>query len=183
MKDNRTHLYEAYIAAGNWTKCATSSNEATQWFQKAVQLDPARSYAHALLGYEEWEKGNSLGAKQHFAKSMIANKRSYIGWYGMATAYQGMEEYVQAKTLLFEAIRLHPRHPVLLATMAEVLFELEEFSEAVKFIEKSLAIRVSTANEKLKEKIILKLEMEEAAEAAEALEEEEETYHDDSISL
>ncbi|KAG2237222.1 hypothetical protein INT48_006626 [Thamnidium elegans] len=179
MKDNRSHLFEAYIAAGNWTKCATGSNEATQWFQKAVKLDPTRSYAHALLGYEEWEKGNSLGAKQHFAKSMIANKRSYIGWYGMATAYQGMEEYVQAKTLLFEAIRLHPRHPVLLATMAEVLYELEEYSEAVKFIEKSLAIRVSTANEKLKEKIIMKLEIEEAAETPE----EEETYHDDSISL
>lgn len=80
MKDNRSHLFEAYIAAGNWTKCVKGGNEATQWFQKAVKLDPSRSYGHALLGYEEWEKGNSLGAKQHFAKSMIANKRSYIGW-------------------------------------------------------------------------------------------------------
>lgn len=175
MKNNRSHLFEAYIAAGNWIKCVTGSNEATQWFQKAVNLDPTRSYAHALLGYEEWEKGNSLGAKQHFARSMIANKRSYIGWYGMATAYQGMEEYLQAKTLLDEAIRLHPRHPVLLATMADILYQLEEYDEAMEVIEKSLAIRSSTANEMLKQKIMLKIHMEEAAEEA--------TNNDDSISL
>lgn len=176
MKDNISHLYEAYIAAGNWSKCATGSYEATQWFQKAVRLDPKRSYAHALLGYEEWEKGNCLGAKQHFAKSMVANKRSYIGWYGLATAYKGMEEYLQAKTLLLEAVRLHPRHPVVLATMAEVLFKLEEYSEALNFIENSLAIRASTVYEKFKEKIILKLEIEKSVEGLEE-EEDEEEFH------
>lgn len=59
MKDNRCHLFEAYFAAGNWAKYYKGGNEAAQWFQKAVQLDPSRSYDHALLGYEEWEKGNS----------------------------------------------------------------------------------------------------------------------------
>ncbi|KAI8641660.1 hypothetical protein BD408DRAFT_444096 [Parasitella parasitica] len=161
MKDNRSHLFEAYVAAGNWAKCVKGGNEATQWFQKAVKLDPSRSYGHALLGYEEWEKGNSLGAKQHFSKSMIANKRSYIGWYGMATAYQGMEEYTQAKTLLNEAVRLHPRHPIVLATMAEVLCELECYQEALEFINRSLNIRASTPNEKLKAKIQQRLEIQE----------------------
>lgn len=165
MKDNRSHLFEAYIAAGNWTKCSKGGNEATQWFHKAVKLDPARSYGHALLGYEEWEKGNSLGAKQHFAQSMITNKRSYIGWYGMATAYLGMEEYAQARTLLTEAVRLHPRHPILLATTAEVLFELEDYEEAAKYIEKSLRIRSTSVYEKLKSKILAKLNMMEEAAA------------------
>jgi tetratricopeptide (TPR) repeat protein len=81
LKDNRSHLFEAYIAAGNWTKCAKGGNEATRWFEKAVKLDPSQSYGHALLGYEEQERGNSLEAKKHFSKSMIVNKRSYIGWY------------------------------------------------------------------------------------------------------
>lgn len=39
----------------------------------------------------------------------------------MATAYQRMEQYYQARGLLLEAIRLHPCHPVLLSTMAEVI--------------------------------------------------------------
>ncbi|KAI8142454.1 hypothetical protein BJV82DRAFT_516862 [Fennellomyces sp. T-0311] len=120
MKQNRSHRYEAYIAAGNWSKCAKGGNEASKWFQKAVEYDPSRSYGHALLGYEEWEKGNCLGAKLHFANCMVANKRSYLGWYGLATAYQGMEQFVQARTLLNEAVRLHPSHPVVLGTMAEV---------------------------------------------------------------
>lgn len=162
MKDNRCHLFEAYVAAGNWAKCVKGGNEAAQWFQKAVKLDPSRSYGHALLGYEEWEKGNSLGAKQHFSRSMIANKRSYIGWYGMATAYQGMEEYTQARTLLNEAVRLHPRHPIVLATMAEVLCELELYREAMDFIDKSLDIKASTPNEKLKAKIAQRLEIQNA---------------------
>ncbi|KAF1807300.1 hypothetical protein V8B55DRAFT_1464414 [Mucor lusitanicus] len=162
MKDNKSHLFEAYVAAGNWAKCVKGGNEATQWFQKAVNLDPSRSYGHALLGYEEWEKGNSLGAKQHFSKSMIANKRSYIGWYGMATAYQGMEEYAQARTLLTEAVRLHPRHPIVLATMAEVLCDLELYQEAFNFIERSLSIKSSPSNLKLKEKITQRLQIQEA---------------------
>ncbi|GAN08642.1 hypothetical protein MAM1_0216d08157 [Mucor ambiguus] len=162
MKDNKSHLFEAYVAAGNWAKCVKGGNEATQWFQKAVNLDPSRSYGHALLGYEEWEKGNSLGAKQHFSRSMIANKRSYIGWYGMATAYQGMEEYAQARTLLTEAVRLHPRHPIVLATMAEVLCDLELYKEAFTFIERSLSIKSSPSNLKLKEKIAQRLQIQEA---------------------
>jgi Tfp pilus assembly protein PilF len=80
----------------------------------------------------------------------------------MATAYQGMEEYAQAKTLLTEAVRLHPRHPVVLATMAEVLYELEEYDEAKEYINRSLSIRFSSANEKLKQKIELKKEIKEA---------------------
>jgi tetratricopeptide (TPR) repeat protein len=168
MKDNRSHLFEAYIAAGNWTKCVKGGNEATQWFQKAVKLDPARSYGHALLGYEEWEKGNSLGAKQHFAQSMITNKRSYIGWYGMAQAYLGMEEYTQAKTLLTEAVRLHPRHPIVLATIAEVLYELEDYEEAAIYVDKSLRLVNTSANEKLKANILMKLNAKQAAATAAA---------------
>ncbi|KAI9314872.1 hypothetical protein BX666DRAFT_2029115 [Dichotomocladium elegans] len=137
MKDNRSHQYEAFIAAGNWSKLAKGGNEPSKWFQKAVDLDPTRSYGHALLGYEEWEKGNCLGAKLHFSNCMIANKRSYLGWYGMATAYQGMEQYEQAKALLAEA----------------VLLALDEYEDAYKVICKALEARPSPTSEKLKEKI------------------------------
>lgn len=157
MRDNRSHLYESYIAAGNWAKCALGSNEASQWFRKAVKSDPKRSYAHSLLGHEELEKGNSLGAKQFFAKSITTNKRSYIGWCGMGLAYRDMDENIQAKTLLYEATRLNARHPVLLAKMAEVLYTLEEYKEALNFINKSLKIRLDDENEKLKELITLRL--------------------------
>ncbi|KAI9472202.1 MAG: hypothetical protein EXX96DRAFT_642715 [Benjaminiella poitrasii] len=176
MKENRCHQFEAYIAAGNWAKCVKGGNEAVQWFQKAVDLDPSRSYGHALLGYEEWEKGNSLGAKKHFANSMITDKRSYLGWYGMASAYQAMDEYVQARTLLLEAVRLHPRHPVVLSTMAEVLYKLGEYVEAKEFIDKSLSIKASTSNEELKAEIEEKL-IEQARSAEERLMEMENTAH------
>jgi Tfp pilus assembly protein PilF len=73
-----------------------------------------------------------------------------------------MEEYAQAKTLLTEAVRLHPRHPVVLATMAEVLYELERYKEAKEYIDRSLSIRISSANEKLKHKIELKMQIMEA---------------------
>ncbi|KAI7894620.1 uncharacterized protein EV154DRAFT_438092 [Mucor mucedo] len=153
MRGNKSHIYEYYITAANWSKCAINSNEAAEWFQKAIKYDPNRAYAYALLGYEENEKNNFLGAKQMFAKSIGANKRSYIAWCGMALAYHNMEEFIQAKTLLYEAARLHPRHPVLLAKLAEVLYELEEYEEAEKYIDRSLAIRADPANQELKENI------------------------------
>lgn len=77
--------------------------------------------------------------------------------YGMATTYMSMQQYKQARTLLEEAVRLHPRHPVVLATMAEVLVELGEYQLAKDYIDKSLIIKANESNEKLREKIKLKI--------------------------
>ncbi|KAI8373218.1 uncharacterized protein BYT42DRAFT_647142 [Radiomyces spectabilis] len=155
VKHNMSHQYEAFIAAGNWAKCSKEDIEATKWFQKAVEVDPSRPYGHCLLGYEDWEKGNYLGAKQHFAECMIANRRSHMGWFGMAVAYMNMDEHMQARNLLAEAIRLNPRHPVALGTMAEVLFALSEYDQALRFAETALKMRSMPGIEKLKRKIIM----------------------------
>lgn len=159
MRDNKSHVYESYITAANWAKCAIGINEATEWFQKAIKYDPNRSYAYSLLGYEEMEKANFLGAKKMFAKSITANKRSYIAWCGMALTYRSMDEHIQARTLLYEAVRLHPRHPVLLAKLAEVLYELEEYHEAAEYVERSLAAQPSLINQELKDQIALKIKL------------------------
>jgi hypothetical protein len=58
-KNNPSHLYEAYIAAGNWAKCKHNDKDAIQWFQMAIDLDPGRSYGHTLLGFEDLEKKNN----------------------------------------------------------------------------------------------------------------------------
>lgn len=44
----------------------------------------------------------------------------------MATAYQGMQQYAQAKALLQEALRLHPYNPVVLELMAQVRAQNQE---------------------------------------------------------
>jgi Tfp pilus assembly protein PilF len=75
----------------------------------------------------------------------------------MASAYRGMEENKQAKTLLEEAVRLHPRHPVVLTALAEVLYELEEYEASKEYLEKSQLIKVNTVNEKLREKLEARL--------------------------
>jgi predicted Zn-dependent protease len=78
--------------------------------------------------------------------------------YGAATAYQGMHEFTQAKELMKEALRLHPRHPVLLGTMAEILFSLKAYDSAYMYIEESLATRNNISMEELKNKIKQKLD-------------------------
>ncbi|EIE88634.1 hypothetical protein RO3G_13345 [Rhizopus delemar RA 99-880] len=125
MKDNKCHLYEAYIVAGNWTKCVRDGIESSYWFRKAISVNPTHYYAHALMGYEEWEHECYLNAKRHFATSMAANRRSYIGWFGLANSYKAMQEYQKAKVFLEEAIRLHPNHPVLKSTMEDILAAME----------------------------------------------------------
>ncbi|KAG2236703.1 hypothetical protein INT48_000701 [Thamnidium elegans] len=67
LSHNPCHQYEAYITAGNWHKM-NSCNSAMQWFQKAIELDPSRSYAYMLVGYENIDKDNCLNAKSYFAK-------------------------------------------------------------------------------------------------------------------
>ncbi|OBZ83747.1 Cell division cycle protein 27 [Choanephora cucurbitarum] len=141
MRHNKSHLFEAYIVAGNWNKLAGKSNEALHWFKKATEQDSTQFYGHTLLGYEEWEKHSFLQAKEHFSKALMANRRSYMAWYGMASAYIGMEQYQQAASYLSEAIRLNPHHPTMITTMADILFELKEYKSAKYYIEKAISIR------------------------------------------
>lgn len=80
MQENKSHQYEAFIAAGNWASHARSSKEAIYWYQRAADTDPSRSYAHALLGQEEWEREEFLVAMTHFRQCISADRRSYTGW-------------------------------------------------------------------------------------------------------
>ncbi|KAI8065630.1 hypothetical protein BC940DRAFT_303882 [Gongronella butleri] len=153
MKSNQSRRYEAYIAAGNWTKCVKRGNEAIKWFQKAVELRPSNCYGHALLGYEEWEKGNHMGAKQHFAKSMLVNKRFYLAWYGAALAYVGMHEFPIAHSMMQEALRLHPHHPVLLCTMADISFKRGEHSLALDYANQSIQAQDNPSAHEIKKTI------------------------------
>ncbi|KAI8978537.1 hypothetical protein BDB01DRAFT_799126 [Pilobolus umbonatus] len=152
MRHNVSHQFEAYVAGGNWGKLSQDP-QATKYFEKAVEVDPSKAYGHYLVGYEEWEKGHYLRAKEHYVTCMRVGKRSYLGWFGMATAHLRMEEYQQAKTLLDIAIEMNPIHPVMLATMAEVLYHLGEYESAYEFITKSLVMRQEDSHKRLKVKI------------------------------
>ncbi|KAI8886960.1 TPR-like protein [Backusella circina FSU 941] len=173
MKQNKCHRYEAYIAAGNWTKLVGRANETIDWFKKAVEHDPSRYYGYALLGYEELEKEDYLAAKEYFMSCMVANKRSYLGWFGLAKAFQGLRSYDMAKTLLYEAVRLHPHHPVILSTTAEVLTELQKYDEALQCISKSIKIHPRKECIELQQKIVNLMENAERQDEEEEEEEEE----------
>lgn len=153
LSHNPCHQYEAFIAAGNWHKM-NSNNSAIQWFQKAIELDPSRSYASTLVGYENIDKDNCLNAKSYFAKCMVANKRCYRSWFGMASCYKNLNLYQQAKTLLWEAFRIHPRHPVVLSTVAEVLYKLQEYDKAEIVVRESIKIKNTEEDKVLLDKIM-----------------------------
>lgn len=146
LRHNPCHQYEAYIATGNWSKM-NEYNSAMQYFKKAIESDPSRSYAYMLAGYENIDRGNCLNAKSYFAKCMVANKRCYRGWFGMASCFKDLHLYQQAKTLLWEAFRLHPRHPVVLSTLAEVLYKLQEYDKAEIVVRKSIKIKTNNTEE------------------------------------
>ncbi|KAI8584254.1 hypothetical protein K450DRAFT_218898 [Umbelopsis ramanniana AG] len=127
MQDNKSHQYEAFIAAGNWASHARSSKEAIYWYQRAADSDPSRSYAHALLGQEEWEREEFLVAMTHFRQCISSDRRSYTGWHGLGLAYEGLQLYPKAKAAVDEAVRLHPRHPFALCTLGDVSFNFKAY--------------------------------------------------------
>ncbi|KAI9282759.1 hypothetical protein BY458DRAFT_531135 [Sporodiniella umbellata] len=159
MKHNPCHLYEAYIVAGNWAKCVKDpGNDATYWFKKAANIQPGEFYVHALLGYEDSERENYLGAKMHFTKSMNSNRRSYIGWFGLASTYRAADKIKESIVLLREAVRLHPRHPVVLATLAEGLYKQGCYEEAKNYIDICIKIAAREEYIETRQKIMENLE-------------------------
>ncbi|KAI7870159.1 hypothetical protein BDF14DRAFT_1775163 [Spinellus fusiger] len=153
IKANANHQYEAYIAAGNWAKCARTTVEARQMFNEAVSIDPSKSYAYYLLGHEEAGMGNWYKAGRHFGECMIKDRQSYHGWYGMATACYALQDFEEAGALLEEAIRLHPRQPVILTLMAEVQNALGNHGIAMEYIDASLSINPLQKTKDLKKSI------------------------------
>lgn len=150
---NPCHQYEAYIAAGNWGR-TNSDSSAIKYFQKAIQVDPSKSYAYMLAGYEKLDSDHCLDAKFYFAKCMSANKRCYRAWFGMASCYMHLEMYQGTKNMLWESFRIHPRHPAVLSTLAAVLYKLQEYDKAEVFVKKSLAIKYTKEDKELLDKIM-----------------------------
>ncbi|OAD76709.1 hypothetical protein PHYBLDRAFT_142223 [Phycomyces blakesleeanus NRRL 1555(-)] len=154
VKHNSSHKYEGYIVAGNWAKCARGTEEAFKMYRKAVEADPRRSYGYNLLGCEEADSKKWLNAKAQFMKCILANKRSFVGWYGMATAHKAMGEFNEALPMLAEAIRLNPHHPIVLNTMAELNVDLGKYEVALGYAERSYLIKPSEETEKLRKHIL-----------------------------
>ncbi|CAO3697154.1 unnamed protein product [Rhizopus stolonifer] len=154
IKDNQFYRYESYIVAGNWEKCTNHGSGALHWFKKAAEEKPDDYYAHALLGFEESEREQYIAAMQNFKKSIITNKRSYIGWFGLANCYRSLGRYKYCEVLLREAIRLNPRQPVILATLSEIMYKLGFHDEAIEWVDKSLDIKFIAEYAEMKEKIV-----------------------------
>ncbi|KAM3586084.1 anaphase-promoting complex subunit cdc27 [Umbelopsis sp. WA50703] len=157
MQENKSHQYEAFIAAGNWASHARSSKEAIYWYQRAADIDPSRSYAHALLGQEEWEREEFLVAMTHFRQCISADRRSYTGWHGLGLAYEGLQLYPKAKAAVDEAVRLHPRHPFALCTLGDILAHLGKDQEALMYLDQSMKIFPTHQACKLRARIFARL--------------------------
>ncbi|KAI8970465.1 hypothetical protein BDF20DRAFT_891462 [Mycotypha africana] len=154
IKDNPCHQYESNIVAGNWSKCSKDTEkEALEWFKKAVSVKPTDNYGYYLLGHEYLLLGDNLNALRNFANSLRLNKRSSISWFGVATTQMAMGDYTKAKAMLLEAIRLQPKHHIMLRTMAEILIEEHQYEEALNYIQESLNLRWNSATEELREKV------------------------------
>ncbi len=109
----------------------TSSQDPDRLKQDAVYAMRFEDFDKAIVSYQEWLRlqPNSLTAK-----------------IGLAQAYRGVHNYDEARRILEEAHRQHPRNAEPLATLGDLDIEMQTYDEAIRYLTNALSLRPSDVN-------------------------------------
>ncbi|RKP01324.1 hypothetical protein CXG81DRAFT_4131, partial [Caulochytrium protostelioides] len=126
---------ETYITMGNCFSAHRNHERAIRCFRRAVQLDPANSYAYTLLGHEHMACEDMPAATQAFQQALAHQTWHYNAFYGMGFLALRQERPSQASVLLQRAIAIHPTHPILLCLAATVHVGQGDFTSALALLD------------------------------------------------
>lgn len=122
--------------------------DAFDWFDKAFKIDPddyRLTYAVGNMylykgdydeAIEKFELVYKIGPEDEFLQEQLAlayNSKAYA-------IYQSGENLEQGLELIEKAIQLAPDDGIILSTKAELLYKLEKYEEAHKYIKQAIAL-------------------------------------------
>ena len=104
---------EAWCVVGNCFSLQREPDTAIKFFQRALQLDPAFTYAHTLCGHEQVHNEDLEKAIESFRQALLHNDRHYNAWYGLGSIYFRQEKYELAEYHFRKALTINPASSVL----------------------------------------------------------------------
>lgn len=131
---------EAWCVVGNCFSLQKEHDQAVKFFERAVQLDPAFSYAYTLLGHEYVYIEDFTRALSCFRSAVHKDPRHYNAWYGLGMIYYRQEKYDLAEYHLAKAIQINPASAILLCYLGIVQHAQNKTLLALGNMEKASAL-------------------------------------------
>ncbi len=120
---------------GNCFSLQREHETALKCFTRALQLDPAFTYAYTLRGHELFANEDFDEAIKSYRQATRINNRHYNAWYGMGQIYLRQEKFKLAEQHFARALQFHPQSSVLRCYMATSQAKQGKTSEALRHLE------------------------------------------------
>lgn len=112
---------QAWCVVGNCLSLQREPEAAIKFFQRALQLDPAFTYAHTLAGHESVNNEDLDKAVHCFRQSLLHDDRHYNAWYGLGSIYYRQERFELAEYHFRRAVDINKSSSVLHCYLGMVL--------------------------------------------------------------
>ena len=112
---------ETWCVVGNCFSLQKEPDTAIRFFQRALQLDPAFTYAYTLSGHEQVNNEDLDKAIESFRMAILHSERHYNAWYGLGSIYYRQEKYELAEYHFRRALSINPSSSVLHCYLGETL--------------------------------------------------------------
>ncbi len=134
------NLGAAYLYLQRW-------QEAREAFERLIEIEPT-AYAYSNLGYIAYVEGRHEDEVHVYEQALALDSLDYVIWGNLASAYQrafddstkAIGHYRRAIRLAEAQVAVNPNDPGVLADLAGYHQEMKQFTEALFFLEKALAI-------------------------------------------
>lgn len=87
---------EAWIAVGNCFSLQKEHDQAINFFNRAIKLNPYNPYAYSLCGHEHVYNEDFPKAKKMFEHAINLDIRHYSAWWGQGNIAYKQEKYDRA---------------------------------------------------------------------------------------
>lgn len=124
--------FDRYYFQGEKERALGHTEEAIQYYEKALQIDSANAAAYYVLGGLYADKGLHLIALDHFKKASTYDPSNIYYFTNLAKAAAQVQKHEEAAQALEKAIRLNPGDPNLYFEKANSYIYLRKFDDALE---------------------------------------------------
>lgn len=146
LEKNNKDAESAYTLGRTFLELENEKNAIPQ-FQKAIAIDPSRNVWMYELGLIYYNQSNYKSALEFFNKAAEAGYNKTNDFYenvGFAQIYAG--DNVGGVTTLMEVLRKKPDNKELLNNIANALYEIKRYDDALLYFQKLLELNPNDAS-------------------------------------